>query len=126
MFTFKTISGKLLIVIKDHTDNLPDICVFVQSVNGPGEFAEMALMEDARNHLVMDVSQVLSKRQMLLPEGTTFRLSVTCVINYHMDYYGEWDSDFWVMRCDTLKEQLPTRKTLKRHKLFAKRHKLDV
>lgn len=126
MNTFKTISGKLLIVIKEHADNLPDVCVFVQSVNGIGEFAEMALSEDVRNHIILDVTQILSKRQMILPEGTTFRLAATCIINYHMGYWGEWDSDFWVTRCTTLREQLPTRKALKREKLFRKQHKLSV
>lgn len=113
------VQGKLLAVICDHRSPYPSVSIFVQSAHG-GVYAKASLMDDVCCDMVLHPGRYLSKRQKQLPEGTTIRLALTCSVHYHQSYEGEWDTDVCIRKTQTAREQLPSRKLLKRWKLFDK------
>lgn len=118
------VNGKVLVVISDHNSDYPCINVYPQSGdNGcPGSFTESrdALCNDVPDHL-RAMGLGLSKRQMKMPDGTTFRIKMTVELSYSSDYFGVWDSDMKIVKACTLRVQKPSRKMLKRWKLQDKR-----
>lgn len=113
------ISGKCLVVISDYRSSDPIIKVFVQSASG-WPFAKESVSECVKTDTRLYLSDILSKRQKALPNGTTIRLAIRCLISHHRTSEYEWEPEMEILSIRTLREQLPNAKLRRKWKLYAK------